>query len=304
MPLDVWLRENIWPAEAAEVSQTMVYRETKKAISEMRKNGTDGFVDMYFFQDEVARAAIESRMPVYLGEGILDFPTPSARTPSEALARTEELAKRYTDHEWVAVTVAPHSIYALSEEYLLRSKRLALDYGLLWQIHAAETKKEREDCLAKHGLSPVAYLDKLGLLDQGSLLAHGVWLDETDVSILAKRKSAIAHCPLSNLKLGSGIAPVAELLSAGVPVLLGTDGAASSNRLDVWEAGKFAALLQKGCCLDASVLPAAAVYDMMGAATLRFLRQMAMPGHLRTVLGELEGSDRESVRPDPALLYT
>jgi len=271
LPLQKWLEENIWPAEKQNVTAEFAYVETKKAILEMQKNGIRLFSDMYFFEEEVARAAKEFEMPVVIGEGILDFPTPSAKTPDEAFEITEKLLKKYKNDSLVKVAVAPHSIYTVSKENLIRAKKLAEKYGAPIHIHLAETKKEFDDCLEKNKLTPVAYLDELGLLGEKTILAHCVWVTDEDIAIMAKKKVNVVHCPLSNLKLGSGIAPIAKMLASGINVCLGTDGAASSNRLDIWEAGKFAALLQKGTNLDSSQLSTKEVVKMMTVNGLKAL---------------------------------
>ena len=263
MPLDKWLNDNIWPMEKAKLSPAFVYEQTKKAIREMKENKIGLFCDMYFFEEEVARAARELEMPVLIGEGILDFPTASSPNPETTLVQTENLLKKYAGDKLVKVAVAPHSFYALSEKYLLVAKELARKYKAPFHIHVAETKNEYEECLKKNKLSPIAYLDKLKVLDEKAILAHCVYVDDDDIKILAKRQANVVHCPLSNLKLGSGIAPVAKMLKAGVNVCLGTDGAASSNRLDIWEAGKFAALLAKGISNDPAVINAKDVIRMM-----------------------------------------
>ena len=271
LPLQKWLEENIWPAEKQNVTADFVYAETKKAILEMQKNGIGIFCDMYFFEEEVARAAKELEMPVVIGEGILDFPTPSAKNPTEAFTLTEKLLIKYADDPQVLVAVAPHSIYTVSKENLIRAKELAEKYDAPLHIHLAETKTEFDECLEKNKLTPVAYLDELGLLGEKTILAHCVWVTDEDIAIMAKKKVNVVHCPLSNLKLGSGIAPIAKMLKSGINICLGTDGAASSNRLDIWEAGKFAALLQKGTNLDSSQLSTKEVVKMMTTNGLRAL---------------------------------
>jgi 5-methylthioadenosine/S-adenosylhomocysteine deaminase len=263
MPLKKWLAEYIWPAEKKLVNPKFVYTNTIKAIQEMKLNGIEAFCDMYFFEDEVAKAAKKMKMSVVIGEGLLDFPTPSARNFEEGLAITERLLVKYKNDEYVKVSVAPHSIYCVSQKNLIKAKELARKYKALFQMHLAETKEEFDDCLKKNKLTPVEYLDKLNLLDENSVFAHCVWVTDKDIEILAKRKASVVHCPLSNLKLGSGIAPVSKMIDAGILVSLGTDGAASSNRLDIWEAGKFAALLQKGILNDPTKLPANKVFEMM-----------------------------------------
>lgn len=261
LPLDKWLRDVIWPLEAKEVNPAFVYEKTKEAIEEMRGNGIGAFMDMYFYEDEVARDCEELQMPVVLGEGLIDLK--GQEVFDRDLEKTEMLLEKYKDHPFIKVSVAPHSPYTVSGPNLVMAKELARKYDAVYQIHVAETKKEVEDCLKEHGMTPVAYLDSLGVLDSKTVLVHCVHITDEDISLIASRKCFVVHCPLSNLKLGSGIAPVAKLLKAGVIVALGTDGSASSNRLDIWEAGKFAALLQKGINQDASLLPVREVIRMM-----------------------------------------
>ena len=263
LPLNKWLNDFIWPAEKKQVNPQFVYKETKKAIAEMKKNGIGAFADMYFFEEEVARAAIELKMPVVLGEGILDFPTPSAKTPEEALRKTEKLLQKYKNHPLVSVSVAPHSIYAVCGKNIQKAKMLAKKYKAIMQIHTAETKKEFDDCRKKNKKTPVEYLNSLGVLDEKTVLIHCVWVTDGDIDLIKKRKANVVHCPLSNLKLGSGIMPLHKFLAKGVTVALGTDGSASSNRLDIWEAGKMAALLQKGTNLDSTLIPVEKTLEMM-----------------------------------------
>jgi 5-methylthioadenosine/S-adenosylhomocysteine deaminase len=263
LALDDWLNNHIWPMEKEKVTPEFVYENTKLAISEMKKNGIRAFADMYFFEDEVARAAEELEMHALIGEAIVDFPTPSCKNPEEAFEITEKLIEKYKNSKWVLVAVAPHSIYAVSEDNLIKAKDLAKKHDCIFHIHLSENKKEFDDCREKNGLTPVEYAEKLGLLDEKALLVHCVWLTDKDIEILARTRANVSHCPLSNLKLGSGIAPIHKLIDAGVNVSLGTDGAASSNRLDIWEAGKIAALLQKGVNFDPTHVPAKSAVKMM-----------------------------------------
>jgi len=263
LPLQVWLEKHIWPSEAKYVSPKFVYENTKKAIREMKKNGIGAFCDMYFFEDEVAKVAKEMKINVLIGEVILDFPTPSAKNAGIALGITERLLKKYKNDPYASVAVAPHSIYAVSRETLIKCRDLAKKYNVPIHIHLAETKFEFNECKRKNKCTPVEYLDRLKILDDKTILAHCVWVTDKDIDILAKRKANVVHCPLSNLKLGSGVAPVAKMIARGVNVALGTDGAASSNRLDIWEAGKFAALLQKGITGDPTKIPAKKAVEMM-----------------------------------------
>jgi len=210
-------------------------------------------------------------MRVVIGEGILDFQTPSSRNPEEALEITEKLLNKYRNNPYVSVAVVPHSIYTVSPETLIKAKKLAEKYNTIYHIHLAETKKEFDECLEKNKVTPVGFLDKLGLLDEKTILAHCVWVTDEDIEILSRKKVNVVHCPLSNLKLGSGIAPVSKMLEKGINVALGTDGAASSNRLDVWEAGKIAALLQKGINQNPTKVSAREAIKMMTINGLKAL---------------------------------
>jgi len=271
LPLQEWLEKYIWPSEAKKVTPSFVYQNTKRAIKEMKSNGIALFADMYFFPEQAARAAKEMKMPAVLGEGLINFPTPSAKNFDEGLKKTEELIKKYKNDKLIKVSVNPHSIYTVSEENLIRAKKLARKYNALLHIHLAETKKEFDDCQKKHKMTPTQYLDKLGLLDKNTLLAHCVFLTDEDIDIIAKRKANVIHCPLSNLKLGSGIAPIAKMIEKGINVALGTDGSASSNRLDIFEAGKFAALIQKGINHDPTLIPAKTAIEMMSVNGMKAL---------------------------------
>jgi len=262
MPLQEWLEKHIWPMEEKEVNPEMVYSETKKAIREMKANRIALFVDMYMFQEEVVKASIEENMPVMIGKALVDNPT-SCKDFDESLKITEQLLKKYQNHNLVKVSVAPHSIYTVCKENLIKSKDLARKYDTIYQIHCAETRQELDSCLKEHNKTPVQYLNDLGVLDEKTLLAHCVWLNDDDIEILSKRQTSVVHCPLSNLKLGSGVAPIAKMIEKNVLVCLGTDGPASSNRLDIWETGKFAGLLQKGINHNPSLLPVKEVIKMM-----------------------------------------
>ncbi len=283
LPLDKWLNDCIWPAEAKMVNPQFVYEQTKIAITEMKENGIAAFMDMYFFEDEVAKAAEEMAMTVVLGEGLLDLK--SQYIFDQDLEKTKLLFEKYKNHPYVKVSVAPHSPYTVSEKNLIVAKNLAKQHSAIYKIHAAESKKEFDESIINYGLTPIAYLDKIGVLDENTVLIHCVWLTDEDIKIIAKRNCKVVHCPLSNLKLGSGIAPIAKLLDAGVIVALGTDGAASSNRLDIWEAGKFAGLLQKGINHNPMILPAKQVIKMM---TINGMKALGLDNLKNKTISEIE----------------
>ncbi|MFA5086047.1 MAG: amidohydrolase [Candidatus Paceibacterota bacterium] len=295
LPLDRWLNDVIWPLEAKEVNPSFVYEQTKAAIKEMKENGISAFMDMYFYEEEVARACEEEGVTVVLGEGLVDIR--GQEVFDKDLEKTETLLKRYKDHPLIKVSVAPHSPYTVSGPNLVKAKELAREYGVVYQIHVSETEKEVKESLEKYGMTPVAYLDSLGVLDSKTVLVHCIHLTDEDISLIVSRKCFVVHCPLSNLKLGSGIAPVAKLLEAGAIVALGTDGSASSNRLDIWEAGKFAALLQKGINQNASLLPVKEVVKMMTVNGMKALGLEKVDG--KTV----EEVEREIERGDFSWFY-
>ena len=293
LPLKNWLNDVIWPLEAKMVTPSFVYEQTKIAIKEMKENGIAAFMDMYFYQDEVARACEEMNMPVVLGEGLIDLKGQEAF--DRDLKETERLLEKYKNHPFIKVSVAPHSPYTVNKDNLIKAKELARKYNTIYQLHVAETKEEVDNSIKEHNLTPVEYLESIGVLDEKTVLIHCVWLTDNDISIIAKNNCKVVHCPLSNLKLGSGIAPVAKLLKAGVIVALGTDGAASSNRLDIWEAGKIAALLQKGINHDPTLLPVQEVVRMMTVNGIKVLGFDSILGKSIEEIGEEIGMEIERV---------
>lgn len=250
LSLDDWLGNHIWPLETKFLSPEFVRAGTRLAALEMLKAGTTLFADMYFFEDEVASAAKEAGIRVLLGEGVIAFPTASVRDPDRIFDHIRSQVKRYRADELVNVHIAAHSTYASSEEQLRHCAELAGELGLSIKIHCAESRKEVEECLAKHGRSQVAYLESLGLLDARIGLVHMVWPNDADWELLKRDNISVISCPQSNLKLGSGIPPIARYIDEGIRVSLGTDGAASNNNLDIWEELRLAAFLAKGTTLD------------------------------------------------------
>ena len=260
--LQDWLTKYIFPAEARTVSPEFVRAGTRLAALEMILGGTTTFVDMYYFEEEVAEAAKQAGIRGVLGQTVIQFPVADAKTPEAALARARTFIAKYKDDALVTPAVAPHSIYTLSAATLQAADRLARDQRVPLLIHLEETKKERDDAMAAHGMSPTAYLAKLGLLGPHLLGAHGVWLAPEDIALVAKAGASMSHNPESNMKLASGTAPVAGYLAAGVALGLGTDGAASNNDLDMFEAMRQAAFLQKVVRNDPTAAPATQVLEM------------------------------------------
>ncbi len=284
--LERWLEDYIFPLEAKLTRAEFVYRGTQLAAWEMMLGGITTFVDMYYFEEEAARAAAEAGMRVVAGETILDFPSPDAPSPAEALRYTEQFIRRWQGHPLVIPAVAPHSAYTCSAETLTAAKELAARTGAPLLIHLAETRAEMQTAAERHGSTPTQYLAGLGVFDVPTLAAHCVYVDEADRALLAEKGVGCAHNPSSNTKLASGIAPVVALRAAGVPVGLGTDGPAGSNNdLNLMEEMDLAAKLQKVTTNDPEVLPAA---DVVAMATIEGARALG----LEREIGSLEVGKR------------
>lgn len=270
--LEKWLNECIWPTENKMLSKEFVYKNAKIAFQEMKKNWIKAICDMYFFSDEICKVAEEEKIIAVASDALFNFENKNAKTPRDWLIYTENLLKKYKGSQYAKPCVSPHAIYTLSSEFLIEAKKLAKTYNSIYHLHIAETKKEFDDCLKEHWKTPIRYLYDLGLLDDYTLLAHCVWLTDEDIEIIAETKSNVAHCPLSNLKLWSGIAPITKMLDKNINICLWTDWAASSNRLDIWEAGKFAALLQKWLNQDPSLLNTNQIIKMMSINWMKALK--------------------------------
>jgi len=270
LPLETWLNSYIFPAESLLTGE-FVYWGARLAIAEMLLSGTTTFCDMYLFADAVARAAAETGIRAVVGEVLYDFPSPNYGPAAAGLAFSEELCRAWRDHPRVSVAIQPHAVYTCSPELLQQCGQLAAGYDRRLIIHLAETDREVKDCQARYGATPVAHLHRLGLLSQRLLADHAVVLTEADQELLADAGAGVAHCPESNTKLASGLAPVVDLLRRGVPVGLGTDGCASNNNLDLIQEMDSAAKLQKLRYLDPTVLPAAAALDLATRGSARVL---------------------------------
>lgn len=270
LPLMTWLSEHIFPAEAG-LDGEQVHRWSLLTMAEMIRSGTTSFCDMYLFAADVARAADEAGLRAWIGEVLYDFPSPCYGELKNGFALVERLLADYRGHGRIAITVDPHAVYTCAPELLQKLHAMARRHRARYHIHLAETRDEVAGCRQKYGKHPVAHLEALGVLDELTLGAHGVWLGPTEIELLAARGAGIAHCPESNMKLASGIAPVPELLAAGIRVGLGTDGAASNNNIDLFAEMDTAAKLHKVNRLDPTVLDAATTLGLAttgGAALL------------------------------------
>jgi 5-methylthioadenosine/S-adenosylhomocysteine deaminase len=282
MNLQDWLTKFIFPAEAKNVTEDFVAAGTRLGVLEMIHGGTTTYVDMYYFEDAVARETKAAGMRGVLGETVLDFPAPDNKTVSAALSYTETFLKHWKGDPLIHAAVAPHSIYTASEQTLRAATGLARRFQAPITIHVAETKKEVDDSRKKNGASPVAYLDRIGLLGPDVIAAHCIWVDAGDIALLAKNNVGCVHNPSSNMMLASGVAPVGAMLSAHVPVGLGTDGPAGSNNdLDLMEEMDLAAKLQKITSMDPQALGAKQALEM---ATISGARAI----HMENEIGSLE----------------
>jgi 5-methylthioadenosine/S-adenosylhomocysteine deaminase len=257
-----WLEHYIFPAEKLTVTPDLVRIGTRLAALEMIGSGTTTFADMYYFEADIAAVTREAGLRAVLGESVIQFPAPDAATPADALAQAEAFIAAWKDDPLVTPAVAPHSAYTLDATSLRAARELANRHGVPLLIHLAETREEATIIADAHGQSPTRYLDSLGVWEGRSLAAHGVWLDAADMAVLAEKRVGVAHNPESNMKLASGIAAVPAWIEAGMLAGLGTDGAASNNDLDMFEAMRFAALLQKVATSDPRAMPAALALEL------------------------------------------
>jgi 5-methylthioadenosine/S-adenosylhomocysteine deaminase len=246
LPLMDWLQNHIWPAEAKHVSPQFVHDGTLLACAEMLRGGITCFNDMYFYPKAAAEAALKSGMRASIGLITLDFPTAYAADTDDYLAKGLSVRDEFREEPLISFCLAPHAPYTVNDRSFAKVLTLAEQIELPIHIHLHETTQEIEDSLRDFGMRPIERLRQLGLLSPGLIGAHAVHLNPEEIKLLAEHGCSVAHCPSSNLKLASGIAPVADLLSQSVNIGLGTDGAASNNRLDLFQEMRLAALLAKG----------------------------------------------------------
>lgn len=274
LTLQDWLTKYIFPLEGKFVSPEFVRDGTRLACLEMMLSGTTTYTDMYYFEDTIAEATKECGMRGVLGQTVIQFPVADAKTPAEALAKSEAFIKKYANDPLIVPAVAPHALYTNDEATLKAARALANRYGVPLITHLSETKKENDDMQAKYGASPTAVLERWGIFNGRTLAAHGVWVDSADIAILKQRGVGVAHCPSSNMKLASGVAPVTAYLDAGVAIGLGPDGPAGSNNdFNLFEEIDLATKLQKITRLDPVALPAESAFAM---ATIGGARALGM----------------------------
>ena len=306
-----WLQNYIFPAEAKTVNPAFVRAGTRLAALEMIRSGTTTYADMYYFEEEIARVTKAAGLRGVLGQTIIKFPVPDAKTPEEGLSRTERYIREFASDDLIVPAVAPHAMYTLEAETLKSARQLADRERVPVILHLAETQDEVKIAQEQHKATPVGYLESLGFFGPRTLAAHAVHLTAQDIGILQKRGVGVSHNPESNMKLASGTAPVPALRRAGVPVGLGTDGAASNNDLDMFESMRQAALLHKLESGDPRTLPAADVLAMAtreGAAALGMERMIGSlePGKRADLIVVSMSAARQTPMYDPLshLVYT
>ncbi len=286
--LNDWLEKYVFPAEARNVTPDFVEWGTRLGILEMLRGGITTYADMYYFEDNVARVTKEAGMRGVLGETFIDFPAPDNKSVPQMLAYTENYIKHWQGDPLITPAVAPHSIYTCSTKTLESAAALAHRYHVPILIHLAEAAPESDQSRAKYGLSPTAYLENIGFLGPDVTAAHCVWVTAADMQLLASHGVGCVNNPSSNMKLASGTSPVVDLIAAGVPEGLGTDGAASNNDLDMFEEMDLAAKQQKLARMDPRALPAEQVVAM---ATINGARAL----HMEKEIGSLEPGKKADV---------
>jgi len=286
--LDVWLMGYMMPVEREFVQPDFCWLGAQLACAEMFRSGVTCFGDMYYYEEAVADATAEAGMRAVCAQSILKFPTPDAGSYDEGLRLAHDFVARWAGHKLIVPAIGPHAAYTATAEMLKQCRDLALEYDVPVHIHIAETEQEVEQHLEMHDMGVVPWIDRQGLLEAKVTAHHCVHLEESELRTLRKRGAGIAHNPSSNLKLSSGFAPVARMLSLGIPVAIGTDGAASNNDLDMFEETRLAALLAKGITENPTALPARQALAMatrLGAEAL----------HIGDRVGSLEVGKRADV---------
>ncbi len=286
--LDVWLLGYMMPVEREFVSPEFVRLGTLLAAAELIRSGVTTFADMYYFEDEVARATAEAGLRAVASQTVLKFPAPDAKSYEEALEYAEEFIRRWKDHPLIVPAIAPHAPYTTTPEILRTAARIAATYDVPLHIHLSETALEVENMRREHNMPVIPYVKKQGLFEAKVIAAHCVHIDEGEMYTLKHHHAGVAHNPSSNLKLASGIAPVQQMLRVGLNVGIGTDGPASNNDLDMFEEVRLTALLAKGATGDPTAVPATTALLMatrMGAAAL----------HLDHITGSLEPGKRADI---------
>ena len=299
-PLMTWLNDHIWPAEAKHLSEDYVFDGTELATAEMIRSGTTCFADMYFYHDVAARAARKAGLRAALGGAIIEFPTPYAGDAEAYIAKCLAPREEFANDTHLKLMLAPHAPYTVSDKTFGRILTIAQEADFPVMMHIHETADELAQGERDHGCRPIERLERLGFLGPNLIAVHCVHLNAHEIELFKLRGVHVAHCPASNLKLASGIAPIKALLDAGVNVGIGTDGAASNNRLDMLAETRLAALLQKGVSGDAAALP---VHQALEMATLSAATALGWENEIGSIVAgkaaDLAAVDLSSVETQP-----
>ncbi len=277
LPLMEWLNQHVWPAEAKHVSPQFVYDGTELACAEMLRGGITCFNDMYFFPEAAAKAALAAGMRAAIGIIVIEFPSNYASDPEDYLNKGLATRDELRPQPLLSFCMAPHAPYTVSDKTFEKLLTYAQQLDLPIHIHMQETEHEIQQSLTQYKMRPLERLHKLGLLGPNFIAVHAVHLTPQEIALLANEACSVAHCPSSNLKLASGFAPVAALLDHGINVGLGSDGAASNNRLDLFEEMRLAATLAKAAAKQADALPA---YQALQMATLNGAKALGLDGKI------------------------
>lgn len=294
LPLMTWLNDYMFKAEAKYINPENTLLGATLSCIEMLLSGTTLVCDGYFHEEMVVEAVLKTGIKGVLGHGIIDFPAPGVPDPSKNVAHAADYVDRFKAKSTsIYPSIFCHSPYTCSAKTLKSAKKAASEAGVLFQTHVSETRGENEQMKAETGMTPVRFLYENDILDQKTLLVHSVWIDDADMELIRASGASVAHCPESNMKLGSGIAPVTRLIEKGIPVGLGTDGSASNNNLDLFSEMDTAAKLQKAAQLDPSV-----------ADALTVLKMATINGAGAIGLGEVTGSLEVGKKADIIVLDT
>ncbi len=288
LDLQEWLTKYIFPAEAKNVTEQFVRVGARLGLAEMIRGGTTTYCDMYYFEDAIADETAKAGVRGVLGETVIDFPVADNKTYAEGLAYVERFVAHWKGNDLIVPAIAPHAPYTVNEEHLKAARAFSDRTGAPIVIHIAETKREVDDMVKSKGASPVAYLDRIGFLNDRVIAAHMVWPQGSDIAILQRRGVGVVHNPQSNMKLAAGVAPVPRMLKEGVLLGLGTDGAASNNDLNMWEEMDTVAKLHKVFTGDPKVISAQQAFEF---ATIRGAQAL----HLEKEIGSLEVGKRADI---------
>ncbi len=278
--LSDWLQNHIWPAEAQLVSPEFVYDGTVLAAAEMLSGGVTTFNDMYFYPDQIANASTRMGMRANVGLVVIEFPTQYANDANDYIKKGLDARDSARNHSLISFSFAPHAPYTVSDDTFIRVATLANQVNITMHTHLHETEAEIAESEKQFGLRPLSRLANMDLLGPNVTFAHGVHMNDVEMQMLAEYGCSIAHCPTSNLKLASGIAPISRYLQHDINIGLGTDGAASNNRLDIFSEIRLAALLAKGVSKDATTLPA---YKALEMATINGARALGLDDKIGSI---------------------